>query len=139
MNATWFSLLLLLLNFTEQATAQDVCPPWFIPDNTCSTGCSCSSSAPGVKCGKHFSLMHFGICMTYNSVIGSTECGRCPYVAHYNTTSDDIDLYIQLPENVSLLNQFMCGPLNREGTLCGTCRDGYGIALYSYTSNGGSF
>ena len=27
----------------------------------------------------------------------------------------------------------MCGPLNREGTLCGKCKDGYGIALYSYT------
>ena len=27
----------------------------------------------------------------------------------------------------------MCGPLNREGPLCGRCKDGYGIALYSYT------
>ena len=27
----------------------------------------------------------------------------------------------------------MCGPLNREGALCGRCKDGYGIALYSYT------
>ena len=42
-------------------------------------------------------------------------------------------LYIQLPSNVSLLNEFMCGPLNREGPLCGRCKDGYGIAVYSYT------
>ena len=76
MIATWFPLLLLLLNFTEQATAQDVCPPWFIPDNTSRTGCSCSSSALEVKCGKHFSLLHFGICMTYNSAVGLTEFGR---------------------------------------------------------------
>ena len=27
----------------------------------------------------------------------------------------------------------MCGPLNREGPLCGKCKDGYGIALYSHT------
>ena len=27
----------------------------------------------------------------------------------------------------------MCGPLNRDGELCGRCKDGYGIALYSYT------
>ena len=27
----------------------------------------------------------------------------------------------------------MCGPLNREGALCEKCKDGYGIALYSYT------
>ena len=71
--------------------------------------------------------------MTYNSTIEVTEFGRCPYIAHYNTTYDDSSLYIQLPDNVSLLNEFMCGPLNREGTLCGTCKDGYGIALYSYT------
>ena len=38
-----------------------------------------------------------------------------------------------MPSNVSLLNKFMCGPLNREGELCGKCKDGYGIALYSYT------
>ena len=58
---------------------------------------------------------------------------KLPYIAHYNTISDDRYLYIQLPDNVSLLNEFMCGPLNREGTLCGKCKDGYGIALYSYT------
>ena len=133
MKANWPSLLLLLLIFTEHTTARDVCPPWFIPDNTSSTGCSCSDSTPEVKCGKDFSLMHFGICITYNSAIELTEYGHCPYIAHYNTTSDDNDLYIQLPDNVSLLNEFMCGPLNREGTLCGKCRDGYGIALYSYT------
>ena len=34
---------------------------------------------------------------------------------------------------MSLLNEFMCGPLNRESTLCEKCKDGYGIALYSYT------
>ena len=133
MKATWPSLLLLLLNITEQATARNVCPPWFIPDNTSRTGCSCPGFTPDVKCGKHFSLMHFGICMTYNSAIELTEFGRCPYIAHYNTTLDDKDLYIQLPDNVFLLNEFMCGPLNREGTLCGKCKDGYGIALYSYT------
>ena len=35
--------------------------------------------------------------------------------------------------NVSFLNEFICGLLNREGTLCGKCKSGYGIALYSYT------
>ena len=28
---------------------------------------------------------------------------------------------------------FMCGPLNREGRLCGKCKDGYVTAIYSYT------
>ena len=72
--------------------------------------------------------------MTYNNTTGATEFGACPYIGHYNKTTyvDDLTC-IQLPSNVSLLNEFMCGPLNREGELCGKCKIGYGIALYSYT------
>ena len=71
--------------------------------------------------------------MTYKNTTGATEFGACPYIAHYNTTPFDGFTCIQLPSNVSLLNEFMCGPLNREGELCGKCKDGYGIALYSYS------
>ena len=71
--------------------------------------------------------------MTYDSTTERTEYGACPYITHYNTTSADHMFYIELPVNVSLLNEFMCGSLNREGTLCEKCKDGYGTALYSYT------
>ena len=72
--------------------------------------------------------------MTYNNTTGVTEFGACPYIAHYNTTAHLYDVFfIQMPSNVSLVNEFMCGPLNQEGELCGKCKDGYGIALYSYT------
>ena len=64
--------------------------------------------------------------MTYNSTNEITEYGPCPYIGHYNTT---IILhgffYVQLPNNVSFLKEFMCGPLNREGPLCG--KQGFGI------------
>ena len=135
MQAMVVLLLNLLLSFTVQTTAQqDVCPPWFIPDNSSSTGCSCISELHRyIKCGSDFPLLRLGNCMTYDSENGATEVGPCPYVAHYNITIVDYEFYIQLPDNVSLLNEFMCGPLNREGTLCGKCKDGYGIALYSYT------
>jgi len=128
--------LIVLVSFTEQTTPavqQDGCPPWFVPDNRSTTGCSCKSSFPAVKCGPDSPLLRFGNCMTYNSKTETTEFGSCPYIAHYNTTPVDHVFYIQLPSNVSLLNEFMCGPLNREGPLCGKCKDGYGIALYSYT------
>ena len=71
--------------------------------------------------------------MTYDSATERTEYGACPYISHYNTTSADHMFYIELPDNVSILNEFMCGPLNREGPLCAKCKDGYGTALYSYT------
>ena len=137
MEENWSLLLILLFSLTELVTAQqDVCPPWFVPNNRSSTGCSCTSlHRTEVKCGSDFPLLHFGLCMTYNSANATTEYGPCPYIRHYNTTAIDYMnvFYIQLPSNASLLNQFMCGPLNREGELCGKCKDGYGIALYSYT------
>ena len=70
--------------------------------------------------------------MTYNNTTGVTEYGACPYIAHYSNIVDYF-FYIQLPSNVSLLNEYMCGLLNREGPLCGKCKGGYGAALYSYT------
>ena len=100
--------VILLFIFTEQTTAQrDVCPSCFILDNRSSTGCSCHSSQQAVKCGSDFPLLHFGYCTTYNSTTETTEVGPCPYIAHYNTTSVDYLNYIQLPNNVSLLNEFM--------------------------------
>ena len=134
MKEIWFFLLILLFSFPAQPTAQDVCPPWFVPDNTSKTGCSCHHSHTEVRCGSDFPLLHLGLCMTYNNSTEITVYGPCPYIAHYsNIVSVDHVFYIQLPTNVSLLNESMCGPLNREGPLCGKCKDGYGTALYSYT------
>ena len=126
-------LLLFLLSFVVQCPAkQDACPPWSNPDNNSITGCSCGPhrECENIKCGSDFTLLRFGYCMTYNSTDGTTVYGKCPYIAHY-TIKDYI--YIQLPENISQLNEFMCGPLNREDTLCGRCKPGYGTAFYSYT------
>ena len=137
MKENWFFLLILLFSFTAQTTAQDVCPPWFVLDNTSKTGCSCHDSYPDqvrCTCGSDFPLLHLGLCMTYNNSTEITEYGPCPYIAHYsNIISVDYVFYIQLPTNVSLLNEFMCGPLNREDELCGKCKGNHGIAPYSYT------
>ena len=137
MKAVEILLLILQLSFLnlEQITAQqeDACPPWFVPDNKSTTGCSCNNSYNEVVCGSHSALLQLGFCMTYNSKTKTAEYGPCPYIAHYETVSKDYIFYIQFPQNVSLLDKSMCGPLNREGELCGRCKDGYGIALYSYT------
>ena len=37
--------------------------------------------------------------------------------------------YRLLPENISELNHFMCGPLNRKGYLCSNCIDGFGPSM----------
>ena len=37
--------------------------------------------------------------------------------------------YRLLPENISELNDYMCGPLNRKGYLCSDCIDGFGPSM----------
>jgi len=131
MKALQIFLFIFMFCITEQTIGQqDICPLWFSTDNTSSTGCS---SVSIVCCNLEVTLLHPGNCMTYNNTTGATEYGPCPYIGHYNTTCSHGVFYIQLPNNVSSLNEFMCEPLNREGELCGKCKDGYGIALYSYT------
>ena len=71
MKANCFFLLILLLSFTEQTPAQqDVCPPWFTPDNTSNTGCSCQYIDIKVYCGPDFPFLQLGLCMTYNNKSG---------------------------------------------------------------------
>ena len=130
----FFFLLILLFCFPEQTTAeQEVYPSWFTPDNRSITGLYCYLYGSKVMCGSDFLLLRFGYCMTYDTTTGAIEHGACPYIGHYNTTQIEDIFYIQLPNNISLLNENMCGTLNREGPVCGRCKDGYGIALYSYT------
>ena len=132
MKAALCYLLFLLFSLAVQTTfsaSQDICPPWFINSTS---GCVCDRhyAHREVVCGSTSTLLYIGYCMTYDSISGLSALGKCPYIAKY-TISDNV--YIQLPDNVLNLNEFMCGPLNREGTLCEKCKDGYGIALYSYT------
>ena len=125
-----FLFISVLIVLKQTTTQRDDCPPWFALDERSSTGCSCKNEVGVIKCGSEYPLLHFGFCMTYNSSSETTECRPCPYVGHYfNITLVETIFYLQLPNNVSLVNEFMCGPLNREGPLCGKCKDGYGIAL----------
>ena len=54
MQVTWF-LLIVIISFTRQTNGA-ACPPWFVADNTSSTGCSCIGSPTAVTCGKKLSI-----------------------------------------------------------------------------------
>ena len=47
----------------------------------------------------------------------------------YNITSSQ---QILLPINLSQLNDYMCGPLNRKGLVCSECADGFGPSVTSF-------
>ena len=68
--------------------------------------------------------------MDYNEVEDVVFIGTCPFVNQKGAV--DI-VYVKPPQNVSELNQFLCGELNRTGVLCSQCQEGLGTAIISYS------
>ena len=107
------------------------CPTWTLPEINNSYLCSCGDSLKGiVRCNidtLNVSIQN-GYCMTHDVMRNTTYTGHCPYKRARYWNSNE---YLGLPHNVSNLNLAMCGPLKRQGRLCGSCRTGYGPAVFS--------
>ena len=108
------------------------CPPWFFYNSTLGQ-CQCFESLNvDVRCTDEGALLRFGRCMTYEEESGATSVGFCPYFL-INNFVDNVSqgLFIQLPNNVSELNDYMCQPLNRKGYQCNECLEGFGVSMTS--------
>ena len=76
--------------------------------------------------------------LTYDSTRGiiSAFKMRHKYLEGYNlTVTKDGSTGILLPNNISELNSYMCGPLNREDYLCNKCKSGYGPPVISESAS----
>ena len=82
-----------------------------------------------VKCSDEGVQLAYGYCATYNGTNDSYII-KCPYfqLEGHNVTEPG---YIRLPDNISELNDYMCGPMNRKGLLCKDCIDGFGPSVTS--------
>ena len=69
--------------------------------------------------------------MTYQEGMG-TAVGSCAYY-RVDSFLDNVTegLFITLPGNVTQLNDYMCGSLNRKGYQCDECLEGFGVSLTS--------
>ena len=115
----------------EQVLQSDQCPPWFFYNTTtdqCEYYCSPTTNHV-VKCTEQGALLKFGYCMTYQEGEGFFV-GLCDYFK-FNSYETAKDGYITLPSNLSELNDYMCGPLNRKGVICSECIDGFGPSVTS--------
>ena len=122
--------LILATNTTNNTT----CPPWFIPDSNSTTGCKCGSTYRNiVKCDNVSQRSYLLTCyaMTYDQD-SQTEAVAAPSFFGCLFRTKPNSLYVSLPPIVSELNQMMCGHANREGQLCGRCKDGFAVPIYSY-------
>lgn len=107
------------------------CPPWFFYNESLGV-CQCFESLNvDVRCTSEEALLRFGRCMTYQEGLG-TAVGSCAYY-RVDSFLDNVTegLFITLPRNVTQLNDYMCGPLNRKGYQCNECLEGFGVSLTS--------
>ena len=122
------------LNSSEQTlTGDNRCPPWSYYDAV-SERCICYASPVSgvIECTSEGTSMAYTYCMTYDDseAGGIVTVSYCPYfdIQSYNINEAG---RISLPDNISKLNEYMCGPLNRRGVLCNECIDGYGQSVTS--------
>ena len=112
------------------------CPSWFISVSNNSNRCKCGEPMhhPGkiVVCDPNTkqTLLLIGNCMDYNEEKDVVFIGGCPFVNQKGAVDG---VYVKPPKNASELNQFLCGRLNRTGTLCSQCQEGLGTAIFSYS------
>ena len=111
----------------------DFCSPWHYCDNG---ECTCGEVPHGtLHCSKNGELSVLdSFCVTFNTSQGLTEAGKCIFNCQNHKVNDSSDnIYRILPKIPSELNEVMCGnQFNRNGTLCGTCKDGYFPKVYSF-------
>ena len=97
----------------------------------------CCLHGNGLQCDDKGVLLKLGHCLTYNDSENTVTFGLCPYfdIRQYNITdaivNDSSSTFVRLPNNISQLNDFVCGPLNREGSFRLDCIDSFGISLVS--------
>ena len=113
---------------------QPECPTWFIPQEINGTvECECGSSADTqVRCDQASNSTQLRTCMTYDESSDSTVVGDCPY-RYYVYEETHTHQWMNPPQNVLDLNDFMCGGLNRTGLLCGKCQSGLGPVVMTNT------
>ena len=106
-----------------------LCPSW----HYCASDgyCKCGESPHEIiQCENDNSLKILaGFCATYEYKTNTTLLGSCLY---YSNRSEVLDLVGYYPSNGSQLTEAFCGKYNRQGSLCGSCKDGYFPLAYSY-------
>ena len=84
-----------------------------------------------IVCSQNGPTLHYSYCVTYSEDTNLLSMSTCRYFVSkgYNITTAQSVL---LPRNLSQLNNYMCGPLNRKGLVCSECADGFGPSVTSF-------
>ena len=114
---------------------EDECTTWHYRDHN--GRCQCyprnvrNMPDEWIRCSNDTVILVYGNCMTYSENTRSTYVAECPYFQVNGHKVSHKPGYIELPPNISKLNEYMCGPVNRKGLLCSECIDGFGTSFTS--------
>ena len=120
-------------NRCDNCTSESyLCPPWYKPTKggSCKFGAQVGYAVAGIASTMQTILQPL-YCMTISNVSsnGNEALGSC----FLTLPRDNVEKAVILPCNISDLNDFMCASTNREGQLCGRCREGFSPPVYSYS------
>ena len=121
-------------DFNRDNLGAQQCPTWLYRDEK-SEKCRCFNNR--FKCTDDGIYLKAGNCATYDNYTGIVSYAHCPYLIQsdgLNMTKFDEQKevwYILLPENVSELNDYFCGTMDRRGRVCSKCKDGFGPGVMS--------
>ena len=129
----------VLIETTEPRVVQAIvnisvfpCPPGMVLMGDNETGsCTCGGNFEGIiTCNftGFYTEIRRGNWIGFYSLnnIEKIVAGRTPYFQ-----SGSNNLFLKLPIKLDKLDGFLCGKINRKGTLCGECVDGYGPSIHT--------
>ena len=93
---------------------------------------TCSYNCTQVICSENGPVIPLGCCATYDDDSRLVSFTLCPNFLALKSYSIAKPGHILLPRNLSQLNDYMCGPLNRKGLVCSECADGFGPSMTSF-------
>ena len=133
----WF-FISTRINLVCSTLADHQCHPWSFYNDTLQQ-CQCYKSVeiwhdiPTIKCSARRVLIMEMFCMTTEAQGTFFSTCRSYFSVNYNYTVTVVNgiNHIQLPNNVSELNDYMCGPMNRKGRVCSECIDGFSPSVTS--------
>ena len=103
-----------------------VCPIWY-NYSSATNACECFPLWM-IQCNGVNVSIHSGQMLTYDLQKNQVSATQTNYrhLDGYNVTMAGS---ILLPSDISELNQYICGPLNRKDHLCSECKSGYGPSM----------
>ena len=130
--STSTSVPIAQFSFTRHSKESNVpgieCPSVWYKYNPITQDCQCIPLESLTCDGEYAYYADISHILTYNAnkrVVTEMKM-KHQYLTGYNAM--DGRHYVLLPNNISELNQYMCGPLNRKDFMCNECKDGYGPA-----------